>query len=77
MIIHGFYETGANHITRLSLDPVSPDNHPGNSENVDHRTVSGEYIDIDQETEEGEKAKGANIPTRPTKDEYDSHQLNH
>lgn len=31
---------------------------------------------MDQETEYGEKAKGANIPTRPTKEEYGSHQLN-
>ena len=61
----------------LSLDPVSPENDPGNSDHMDHRTVNGEYIDVDQETEEGEKAKGANIPTRPTKAEYDSHQLKH
>lgn len=39
--------------------------------------MQGEYIDIDQEAEEGEKAKGANVPTGPTREEYDRHQLNH
>ena len=48
-----------------------------NLENVDHRTANGEYIDVDQETEEGEDAKGAIIPTRPTKEEYDRHPLKH
>ena len=77
IIIHGFYEAGHNQLRRLTLDPVSPDNDPGKSEYVDHRVVQGEYIEIDQENEEGENAKGANIPTRPTKEEYDRHQLNH
>ena len=32
---------------------------------------------MNQEDEEGERVKGASIPTRPTQEEYDSHQLNH
>ena len=65
--MHGFYEAGNNQLRRQTLDPVSPENDPGKSEDVDHRVVQGEYIEMDQENEEGENAKGANIPTRPTK----------
>ena len=75
--MHGFYEAGTSQLTRLALDPVSPESDPGNSEHVHHRTVSGEYLDMDQEAAEGENTKGANILPRPTKEEYDSHQLNH